>query len=88
MISQEDKKKILELAKKYNISKILLFGSATYKDDYHDIDIAVKGLKPEWFFKFYGEIILKLSKPIDLIDLDDNNSFVNLINKEGIKIYG
>ncbi len=88
MLTQQEKKTILEIAKKYNISQILLFGSAAYTNEYNDIDLAVKGIKPELFFKFYGEIIMQLSKPVDLIDLNKKNSFVELIKKEGIALHG
>lgn len=88
MITKKEKNKILEIAKKYKIDQILLFGSAAEKNEYNDIDLAVKGLKSGLFFKFYGEIIMQLSKPVDLINLDNDSSFVNLVKKEGIAIYG
>lgn len=88
MISLKDKNKIVELADKYKVSQILLFGSALFKDDFSDIDLAVKGIKPELFFKFYGELIFAVSKPVDLIDLDIENPFVKLVQQEGVKIYG
>ena len=88
MITKKEKSKILEIAKKYKIDQILLFGSAAEKNEYNDIDLAVKGLKSGLFFKFYGEIIMQLSKPVDLINLDNDSSFVNLVKKEGIEIYG
>ena len=88
MISHIDKEKILELAKKYEVSQVVLFGSAAIRDDFRDIDLGVVGLKPELFFQFYGEAIMQLSKPIDLIDMDKNSSFVDLVRKDGMRIYG
>jgi len=88
MISQDDREKISELAAKYGVSQILLFGSALNKDNPNDIDLAVKGIKPELFFKFYGEILSTVSNSVDLIDLDIENPFVELVRQEGIKIYG
>ena len=88
MISEKDKNKISELANKYGVSQILLFGSALLKDNFNDIDLAVKGIKPELFFKFYGELLFAVSKPVDLIDLDIENPFVELVQQEGVKIYG
>lgn len=55
MISSKDKNRIIEIAKKYNVFKLYLFGIAD-----------------SLFFKFYGEIIFSLSKPVDLIDLKKN----------------
>lgn len=88
MISQEDRNNIIKLASKYSVSQILLFGSALYKDSFNDIDLGVNGLKSEFFFKFYGELIFALSKPVDLIDLGVENPFIELVQKEGLKIYG
>jgi predicted nucleotidyltransferase len=73
MISKKDKNAISQLAKKYRASQVLLFGSALTKNKFNDIDLAVKGIKPELFFKFYGELLFKVSKPVDLIDLNADN---------------
>ena len=54
----------------------------------NDIDIAVKGIKPELFFKFYAYLYKHLSKPVDLVDLSRISLFNNLIEETGIKIYG
>ena len=88
MITQEDKNKITELAKKYNISQVLLFGSALYNDNLNDIDLGIKGIAPKLFFKFYGELLFTINKPVDLIDLDIDNPFIELVKQEGLKIYG
>lgn len=88
MISKTEMKIISEIARKYKIAKILLFGSAAEGSVYNDIDIAVSGIEPELFFSFYGEVLMALSKPVDIINLDHETSFVNLIRKEGIPIYG
>jgi predicted nucleotidyltransferase len=88
MVSEEDKNKISQLARKYGVSQVLLFGSALSRDNFNDIDLAVQGLKPEQFFKFYGELMFMVSKPVDLIDLDIKNPFADLVRQEGLKIYG
>lgn len=89
MISQDDKNLILAIAKKYQIKSLFLFGSSTQPDtEANDIDIAVKGIAPVSFFRFYGELLKKLSKSVDLVDLSENSLFNRLIEKKGIKIYG
>jgi len=89
MISERDKNIILECAKKYNVSSIILFGSSIKKDkEFNDIDIAVKGIEQRLFFKFYAELFKKLSKPVDLIDLSRKSLFNALVEETGIKIYG
>lgn len=88
MISKAELKIIKDIAKKYKIGKILLFGSAASGSDYNDIDIAVEGIEPGLFFSFYGEVLMSLSKPVDIVNLDHKTAFINLIRKEGIPIYG
>lgn len=89
MISNNDKNIIIGCAKKYNVASVFLFGSSI-KDDtnFNDIDIAIKGIAPSLFFKFYGELFKNLSKPVDLVDLSHKNLFTQLIEENGIKIYG
>jgi len=84
MLSEKDKATILKYAKKYNISTVILFGSCLDKEDPNDI----KGLEPELFFKFYGELLLEVSKRIDIVNLGKDNLFNRLVGKEGVKLYG
>ncbi|EKD29124.1 MAG: hypothetical protein ACD_79C00053G0005 [uncultured bacterium] len=89
MISENEKSIISGIASKYNVKKILLFGSSLESDyNYKDIDLAVEGVPKGFFFSFYGELISKLSKPVDLIDLSKKNPFNDLISQEGVIIYG
>jgi predicted nucleotidyltransferase len=87
MISEKDKHKIMQIAKKYNVSRIILFGSSIKSQQSSDIDLAVEGLPHKLFFKFYGEIIFSLSKPVDLVDLNQKSLFTKLIASEGIPLY-
>ena len=88
MISEKNKEIILKYAKKYNVSVVILFGSSLEKEDTNDIDIGIKGIEAGLFFDFYGELLLALSKRIDIIDLSRENSFNRLIEKEGTVLYG
>ena len=76
------------MQKKYNIDTVILFGSCLDKEDPDDIDIDIKGIEPEVFFKFYGELLLEIPKRIDLINLGKANLFNRLVEKEGMKLYG
>jgi len=87
MINQEEKEIIIHYAKKFGVSSIYLFGSSLTENEYNDIDLAVEGIEPELFFKFYGKLLRNLSKPIDLIDLAEKTHFTKLIQKEAVKIY-
>jgi predicted nucleotidyltransferase len=89
MISKSDKRKIREISRKYHAKRVLLFGSSLdVTRDSQDIDIAVEGISPEDFFEYYGELMLKLSKPIDVIDLSGSSKFTKLIQHEGVMLYG
>lgn len=89
MLTSKDKLRILELAKKYDLSSIYLFGSSLDRSNRaNDIDLGVKGIKPKLFFRFYGELIQSLSKPVDLVDLSKKSKFNKNVEKYGLKIYG
>lgn len=89
MLAENDKNIIIRYAKKYNVSYVVLFGSSTIKDkESNDIDIGVKGIEPRLFFKFYADLFKKLSKPVDLIDLSKKSLFNDLVEENGVRIYG
>ena len=89
MINEREKGIITRCAKKYNVSSIYLFGSSLDIDsEPNDIDLAVEGIRPEIFFKFYGELLRSLSKPVDLVDLSRKSLFNRIIEEKGVKIYG
>ena len=89
MLSPQDKVKVEEIARRYGVGRVLLFGSsATDRVDAHDIDLAVEGLASSRFFAFYADLIFGLSKPVDLVDLGRKSRFTDIIRREGVPIYG
>jgi len=88
-MNSKDKSLIIQKAKEYDISKIFLFGSSmnASRKRANDIDIGAEGLDPKAFFKFYGELMFLLSKPLDLVDLTAASSFNEYIRKYGLLIY-
>jgi predicted nucleotidyltransferase len=63
MVSTADRTRITELAKKYGATRVLLFGSsASAHRQSRDIGVGVQGVPASRFFRFYGELILSLSK--------------------------
>jgi len=89
MISDKDKKAIFELARKYNVKRIILFGSGSRETGTNrDIDLAVEGIPDNLFFKFYSELIFNLSQPVDLIDLNRPSKFTEILSSEGVLLYG
>jgi uncharacterized protein len=88
MIDEKDKKTIEKIARKYRVSRLLLFGSSIQDTpESHDIDIAVEGIDDKDFYAFYGELIYSLSKPVDVVDLSRKSKFIELVLKEGVPIY-
>lgn len=89
MITDTDKEVIVKCAKKYNVSCVILFGSALRDHvEANDIDIAVKGVERELFFKFYAELFKNLSRLVDLVHLSRKSLFNDLIEENGVVIYG
>ena len=89
MITEAEKKIIKNISKKYHIKRVLLFGSCLLPDrENTDIDIAVEGISPFDFFKFYGDLLFALPKPVDVIDLTKTSKFIQIIQKEGVPLYG
>jgi predicted nucleotidyltransferase len=79
---------ILKCAKKYKLTKVILFGSSKEKTEVRDIDVGVQGVAPELFFDFCWELYRNLSKPVDVIDLSKDCLFNRLIEKDGLVLYG
>ena len=88
MISPKEKSIISRIAGRYRVKRVFLFGSGLRKRRPRDIDLAVEGLRPKDFFKFYGDLLFSLPKPVDLIDLSKDSKFTRLVREEGLPIYG
>ncbi len=88
-MSKEDLATIAFYAKKYKVQTVYLFGSSLDElNKADDIDLAVLGISPHLFFKFYGKLLRYLSKPVDLVDLSHESLFNQLIKEKAVKIYG
>jgi predicted nucleotidyltransferase len=89
MVSDAEREIIIRCAQKYGASRVYLFGSCAQSEGgYHDIDVAVDGIPPQQFFRFYAELMRNLHKPVDLLDLSERNPLVRVVLEEGIIIYG
>jgi predicted nucleotidyltransferase len=89
MIADTDRKLIQEISKKYHAKRVVLFGSSlSSTTPGRDIDIGVEGVSPALFFDFYGDLMLALSKPIDVIDLSGSSKFAEIVRREGVVLYG
>lgn len=89
-LKEEDISEIVSILCKYGADKIYLFGSHATGEarEGSDIDLAVDGMEGEVFFKAFGEILLRISRDMDLIDLSDaKRTLQNRIKREGRVIY-
>jgi predicted nucleotidyltransferase len=87
MITDQDRASIQAIARKYQVSKVLLFGSSLSASvESRDIDIAIEGLADKDYFAFYGELMCALSKPVDVIDLSKQSKFVDMVLREGVPL--
>ena len=73
------------LLKNEGCLSIYLFGSMVTGKIHQnsDIDIGIKGLPPEKFFRVYAKLDNNLSNDVDLVDFDENHKFYNLLNSLG-----
>ncbi len=89
MLSNEDREFIIATARKYKVSSVILFGSSLNPDIApHDIDLAVRGIAPALFFRFYTELFRHFDAPVDLVDLSKKSLFTDIIEETGVPIYG
>ena len=70
---------------KQGCKEIYLFGSVargTFTTD-SDIDIATIGLPKQKFFSAYGQLLKKLHRHVDLVGLDYDKDFGQILKEKG-----
>ena len=83
---QNDINMAIKILKENGAKEVFIFGSIVNGkfNENSDIDIAVKGLAQQEFFKVASELMFELENEIDLIDLDDKeNRFSQMLLKMG-----
>jgi len=89
MISDSDKATIELMCQKYQVRRAILFGSSLDPVRVgQDIDLAVDGLAARDYFRFYGELMCALSKPVDVVDLSIKSKFMQIVRQSGMLLYG
>jgi predicted nucleotidyltransferase len=81
---------IVKVTAEFNPEKVVLFGSITNKErfsEHSDIDIGVIGVKKEDFFYLYSRLADQIDWALDLIDLDDDPRFKEMVLEKGEIIY-
>ena len=82
---REDLCEAIEILRQFGATEVYLFGSLARgaADEDSDIDIAIVGVPKKRFFAAYGELLMKLDHPFDLIGLDYDNEFTRRLRSEG-----
>lgn len=77
--------KAAAILKSFGATDVYLFGSVARGTDneHSDIDIAVSGIPPESFYKAIGDTYGAIKREIDIVDLDDKNSFTKYLKTHG-----
>ena len=74
--------------KSVGCTEIFIFGSVASGEatSDSDLDIAVRGINPAEFFFVYGELLTRIARPADLIDLNIQKKFgQQLLDSESLK---
>jgi predicted nucleotidyltransferase len=83
---RQDIETAVSLLKSEGCTEIYLFGSLAQGKTPHartDLDIAVRGLPRRRYFEIYGRLLLVLTHPVDLVDLDAETPFTHMLKKQG-----
>src|SRR5215510_1888096 len=82
---QKDIKKANNFLKNEGCRTVFLFGSLVTgnNNENSDIDIGIKGLPPEKFFKAYSKLYMNLDNEFHLVDFDYESDFFYLLEKQG-----
>jgi predicted nucleotidyltransferase len=80
--------KAIAALKAAGAKEVYLFGSAAqggFSED-SDIDLAVRGLPPERFFRAISQASTFLDRPLDVVDLDEASPFTRHLEQEGLLV--
>lgn len=87
-LTKDEKLGIGNIAREFGVERMWLFGSMLDKNtEPDDIDLAVEGIPPEMFFKFYARLGGAPAKNVDLYDMTEDIPIITIIRKKGKVIY-
>jgi len=87
-VFREDISRAVRILKEGGCSEIFLFGSGVTGKvrDESDIDLAIRGCPQGSFFQLLGRLLWELDHPVDLVNLDTQDAFVQYLRKEGVLV--
>ena len=82
---QAEIKKAVDILRQHGASEVYLFGSHARGEagPESDLDLAIRGMPPEHFFRAVGEVCAMLSISADVIDLDESGPALDYLKKHG-----
>ena len=88
-VFERELKTIASISKEFGAKRVLLFGSCLEDiESARDIDIAVSGIRPREFFKYYGKVSMAVDDEVDIVDLDDiREHFYKRVLSKGQVVY-
>ncbi len=80
-----DVTRAIELSRSEGCHEVYIFGSVASGTPraQSDLDIAVRGCPPERFYRLLGKLMVELTHPVDLIDLDLDRDVAEFLEREG-----
>jgi len=84
---QQECAKIIELARQYGATRLVLFGSTLSSLTPRDLDIAVDGVEGWQLYQLGAELEETINLPLDLIPLTPPNRFTQIIEQRGYVLY-
>lgn len=78
-------KEAVSILQKHGAREVYLFGSHARGDAVpeSDLDLAIRGMPPEHFFRAVGDLFATLSFPVDVVDLDDSSPALDYLKEHG-----
>ncbi|HLG31230.1 MAG TPA: nucleotidyltransferase domain-containing protein [Candidatus Brocadiales bacterium] len=85
---QNDISQAIRILKEGGCSEIFLFGSGVTGNvkERSDIDLAIRGCPKGYFFHLLGRLLWELNHPVDLVNLDTQDTFAQHLQKEGMLV--
>lgn len=77
--------KAVAILLRHGAREVYLFGSQARGEaaPESDVDLAVRGMPPEHFYRALGEVFCTLSVPADVVDLDESGPALDYLKEHG-----
>jgi predicted nucleotidyltransferase len=88
MVTDDQLKKCIEIASKFGVTKLVLFGSCLDSlANARDIDLICEGMKNEDYFKMGAEMESAAGITVDVVPLEPKTPFVEYNLRKGRVLY-